>query len=245
MRVYVRRERPESWGERRRKMRHGWVLPFAGLEYGMDWLAYLLSNWSFLEVLEYLGSFGVLIAVIFYFAESGDRLKQKHYQAWQVIDMAEGKGGNGGRIEALEELNADGVSLVGVNLSAAFLMGVRLPKGKLARANFDGADARSAEMAGANVEDASLRSANFRGARMEGVSFARSVLNDADFTGADLKRADLTGANLENVDLRNADLDGVKWGSLVSVKGANVLGVKNAAFVEWAVGHGAVRREEE
>src|SRR5271165_4256285 len=209
----VERERPKPWkvyvaGKRR------WLLLFLAIEWCFAWLAYGLSHWSFLEVLEYLGSFGVLIAVIFYFAESGDRLKQKHYQAWQVIDMAEGKGGNGGRIEALEELNADGVSLVGVNLSAAFLMGVRLPKGKLARANFDGADARSAEMAGANVEDASLRSANFRGARMEGVSFARSVLNDADFTGADLKRADLTGANLENVDLRNADLDGVKWGSL-------------------------------
>ena len=135
-------------GERRAKMRNGWVLPFAGLEYGMDWLAYLLSNWSFLEVLEYLGSFGVLVAVIFYFAESGDRRKQKHYQAWQVIDMAEGKGGNGGRIEALEELNADGVSLVGVHLSSAFLMGVRLPKGKLARANFDGADARNAVIGG-------------------------------------------------------------------------------------------------
>jgi hypothetical protein len=247
MQVHVRRERPESWGERRGKVRHGWVVPFAMVEYGMDWLAYLLSNWSFLEVLEYLGSFGVLIAVIFYFAEAGDRLKQKHYQAWQVIDMAEGKGGNGGRIEALEELNADGVSLVGVNLASAFLMGVRLPKGKLARANFDAADARNAEMTGANVTDASLRSANFRGARLEGVSLARSVLSDADFTEADLKNADLTGASLENADLRNADLEGVKWGALGSVKGTNVLGVKNApeGFVEWAVGHGAVRREEE
>lgn len=167
---------------------------------------------AILELLEYLGRFGVLVAVIFYFSESGDRLKQKHYQAWQVINSAQGKGGNGGRIEALEELNADGVSLVGVNLSSAFLMGVRLPKGRLARANFDAADARDAEMAGANLRDASLRSANFRGARMEGASFERSVLNDADFTGADLKNTDLSGASLENVDLRNAELEGVKWG---------------------------------
>ncbi len=39
------------------------------------------------------------MAVIFYFSESGDRLKQKHYQAWQVINTAQGKGGSGGRIE--------------------------------------------------------------------------------------------------------------------------------------------------
>ncbi len=247
MQVHVRRDRPESWAECRSKVRRRWWVPFALVEYWLEWAAYALSNWRLLEVLEYLGSFGVLIAVIFYFSESGDRLKQKHYQAWQVINSAEGKGGNGGRVEALEELNADGVSLVGVNLSSAFLMGVRMKKGKLARADFDGADARQAEMAGANVEDASLRSANFRGARMEGASLARSVLNDADFSGADMKNVDLTGASLENTDLRNADLAGVKWGSLRSVKGANVLGVKNApsGFVEWAMGKGAVRREED
>jgi hypothetical protein len=96
MRMHMRRERPEAWGERRAKMRHGWALPFVCIEHGMDWAAYVLSNWAFLEVLEYLGSFGVLIAVIFYFAEAGDRLKQKHYQAWQVINSAQGKGGNGG-----------------------------------------------------------------------------------------------------------------------------------------------------
>jgi hypothetical protein len=245
MQVHIRREGPGSWAEWRSKLRHGWLMPFVLVEYGLDWVVYALSHWRFLELLEYLGSFGVLVAVIFYFSESGDRLKQKHYQAWQVINSAEGKGGNGGRIEALEELNADGVSLVGVNLSSAFLMGVRLPKGKLARANFDTADARDAEMAGANLRDASLRSANFRGARMEGTSFERSVLNDADFTGADLKNTDLSGASLKNVDLRNAELEGVKWGSLQNVKGTNVFGVKNApsGFVEWMVGHGAVREE--
>ncbi len=247
MQVFERRARPESWKEWRRKGRRWSVAPFALVEYWMEWVVYALSHWTFLEVLEYLGRFGVLVAVIFYFAESGDRLKQKHYQAWQVMNSAEGKGGNGGRIEALEELNADGVSLVGVNLSSAFLMGVRLPKGKLARANFDGADARNSDLTGSRVTDASLRSANFRGARLEEVSFAGSALSDADLVGADLRNADLSGANLENTDLRNADLRGVAWGSLQSVKGANVLGVKNApsGMVEWMMGHGAVRREEE
>ena len=242
MQVYVRRERPVAWNEWRAKVRPGWALPFALLEYGMDWVVYALSNWKFLEVLEYLGRFGVLVAVIFYFAESGDRLKQKHYQAWQVINSAEGKGGNGGRIEALEELNADGVSLVGVNLATAFLMGVRLPKGKLARANFDAADARKADLRGANVEDASLRNANFRGAKLEGASFARAVMDGVDLNGANLKGADLTGASMDNADLRGAELDGVKWAALGSVKGSNIRGVKGApaGFGEWMLAHGAV-----
>jgi len=101
-----------------------WMKPLLAVEWPFAWLAYTLSRWSFLEVLEYLGSFSVLIAVIFYFRESGDRLKQKHYQAWQVINTAQHMGGSGGRIEALSELNADGVPLVGVNLSKAFLQAV-------------------------------------------------------------------------------------------------------------------------
>jgi Pentapeptide repeats (8 copies) len=245
MQVYVRREKPGSWQEWRAKLRHWSLVPFAMVEYGLDWVVYGLSHWRFLELLEYLGRFGVLVAVVFYFAESGDRLKQKHYQAWQLINSAEGKGGNGGRIEALEELNADGVSLVGVNLNSAFLMGVKMPKGKLSRANFDAADARKVDLAGANMEDASLRSANFRNARLENVSFARSILDGVDFTDANLKGADLTGTSLQNADLRGAELEGLKWSGIQSVKGTNVAGVKNApsGFVEWMKKHGATTAE--
>jgi Pentapeptide repeats (8 copies) len=245
MQVYVRREKPQSWAEWRAHVRHSWLIPFVMLEYAMDWLVYVLSNWRFLELLEYLSSFSVLVAVIFYFAESGDRLKQKHYQAWQVINSAEGKGGNGGRIDALEQLNADGVSLTGVNVASAFLLGVRLPRAKLARGNFDGADVRNADLAGASVPDASLRSANFRDANLQGASLARSVLDDADLTGADLRKTDLSGASLENADLRNTDLRDANWASLQSVKGANVLGVNNRDFVAWAIAHGAVEKQEQ
>jgi uncharacterized protein YjbI with pentapeptide repeats len=212
----------------------------------MDWLAYFLSNWRFLEVLEYLGSLGVLIAVISYFSESGDRLKQKHYQAWQVIDSAQGKGGNGGRIEALEELNADGVPLVGVDLSSAFLVGVQLPKANLTRADLRGADAREAMMVGATIEDASLRSANFREANLRGASLQRSVLDDGDLSGAELDQVNLAGASLENTDLSNAELEGAKWDAIKSVRGANIFGVRKAppAFIEWAKKHGAVETPE-
>ena len=242
MLISEKRENPGTWAEWRNQTQHRWPLPLAALDYAMEWIVYKLSNWRFLEALEYLGRFGVLIAVIFYFAESGDRLKQKHYQAWQVINSAQDKGGNGGRIDALEQLNADGVSLVGVNLSSAFLMGVQLPKARLARSNFDEADARNANFHQAILADASLQYANLRDAHLENVSFARSDLTDADLVGADLTNADLTGASLEDADLRNANLTGVKWASLKSVKDLNVFGVKNAAFVTWALAHGAISK---
>jgi hypothetical protein len=63
-------------------------------------------------------------------------MKQKHYQAWQVINSAQGKGGSGGRIDALEELHRDAVPLVGVDVSDAFLQGVDLNGANLLRGNF-------------------------------------------------------------------------------------------------------------
>jgi hypothetical protein len=247
IRIQVEKQRPETWQERRGRLPHAWITPFAAIEYALEWLAYALSHWKLLEVLEYLSSLGVLIAVVFYFAESGDRMKQKHYQAWQVINSAQGKGGNGGRIEALEELNADRVSLIGVDLSAAFLRGVRLKRASLARADFSAADAREADLREANVRNANLRSANFRDAILAGVSFQGSTLDNADFTGANLAGAELTGASLEDADLRNADLQRIKWGQLGSVKGLNVYGVKQApsGFMEYVMGHGGVSKPGE
>src|SRR6266849_668665 len=171
MRVRLHRKRPEPWNVRRQGLKRRWTVPLWAFEWFCEWIAYVLSNWSFLEVLEYLSSFGVLIAVIFYFGESGDRLKQKHYQAWQVINTAQGKGGNGGRIEALQELNTDGISLVGVDLSDAFLQGVHLERASLARSNFNAADLRESDFSLADFSDADLQSANLR----------QSTLRNSDF----------------------------------------------------------------
>src|SRR5436305_7256647 len=117
--VYKYRRPPEPWREFRRRAKHPVLLPFFAFEYVFEWIAYGLSRWSFLEVLEYAGSFSILIAVIFYFAETDERTQSRHYQAWQAINTAQGKGGSGGRIEALAALNDDRVPLVGVDLSDA------------------------------------------------------------------------------------------------------------------------------
>src|ERR1700752_2736399 len=142
MAIFKRRIRPKSWAHHRARAKYAWLVPFLGLEWGWRWLAYWLSGWAFLEVLEYFGTLSLLLAVVSYFAESGDRIKQKHYQAWQVINSAQAKGGSGGRIDALEELHKDGVPLVGVDVSGAFLQGIDLSDANLLRANFRAADVR-------------------------------------------------------------------------------------------------------
>ena len=154
--LHQKRPRPEPWVSYREKHKTGWLAPLYAANWLLAWLAHGLSNWVLLEVLEYLGSFSILVAVIFYFADSGSRLKQKHYQAWQVINTAQGKGGSGGRIEALEELNADRVPLVGVDLGDAFLYGVKLDHTELPRSIFSSADLRNCSFASANLSYAML-----------------------------------------------------------------------------------------
>src|SRR5260370_7693539 len=193
MRVRLHRKRPEPWSVRRQELNHAWTVPLWAFEWFWEWIAYLLSNWSFVEVIEYLGSFGVLIAVVFYFAESGDRLKQKHYQAWQVINTAQGKGGNGGRIEALQELNADGTPLVGVDVSGAFLQGIHLPGARLSRSNFSSADLLDSDLSSSHMSYANLRPANFRQRILPTPSFTTP-----DFTDPHLPQHHPTAPNLSH-----------------------------------------------
>lgn len=240
--MHTPRSRPAPWKIRKQGATHKWFVPFIALEWFFEWTAFALSNWSFLEVLEYLGTFSVLIAVIFYFSESGDRVKQRHYQAWQVINTAQGKGGSGGRIEALQELNADGVPLVGVDVSSAFLQGLRLRNANLLRSDFSSADLRNSELPGANFTLANLNSANLRGAVLDHAECEQADLRNTDLNGSSLVGVDFSGAALDGSDLRNSNLQNIEWQHLKSIAMANIAGVRNApaGFVEWALKNGAI-----
>jgi uncharacterized protein YjbI with pentapeptide repeats len=247
MAVLKRRTHPEPWSTHRRRAKYGWLVPFFAFEWIWAWIAYFLSGWAFLEVLEYMGTLSILVAVISYFAESNNRVKLRHYQAWQVINSAQSKGGSGGRIEAMEELHADGVRLIGVDVSGAFLQGITLRNADLTRANLSGCDVRGADFTGAELEYADLSSANLRGASLSKADLKNCFLQDADLTGANFSEADLEGVNLARADLRTADWKGCKWGNIANINLANIFGMKNAPadFMDWAVHHGAVSTESD
>jgi len=245
--LHMRRERPAAWKIRNQAAaRWKWTTPFIAIEWGFEWLAYILSHWSFLEVLEYLGTFSVLVAIVFYFSESGNRTKQRHYQAWQVINTAQGKGGSGGRIDALQELNADHVPLVGVDVSSAFLQGLDLHNANLLRSDFSSADLRNSNLTAVDFTLSNLNSANLRNAHLDRAKFIQANLANADLTGSSLVAADLTGATLDDCDLSDSDLQGIAWQHLKSLKGANIRGVRNApeGFVAWARANGAANRPD-
>lgn len=239
-------KRPVEWKTIRAGIRHRWLLPFRAFEWLWEWVAYALSRWSFLEALEYLGSLSVLVGVIFYFSESGDRTKQRHYQAWQVINTAQGKGGSGGRIEALQELNEDKIPLVGVDVSSAFLQGIRLEHANLLRSVLSAADLRTSDLTSADLTYSDLENANLRGSTLRNVSFANADLKNTDLTGSDMTGANLSQADLDSADLRSVNLMDIQWKQIKSIKGANIAGVKSApeGFVQWALQNGAIENAQ-
>jgi len=244
----TRRSRPKPWAEYRREVRGPrWAALFYGLEWCLSWVAWALGKWAFLDVLEHLGTFSILIAVVFYFADSGNRRKQKHYQAWQVINTAQGKGGSGGRIEALQELNSDHVSLIGVEASGAFLQGISLRDANLSRCDFSASDLRNSDFSDSMLTACSLKDSNFRGANLTGATMESADMQGADLNGAIMRRANLSRVNLNRVDLRNADLKDITWKEISSMRLANLAGARNASpeFMTFAIREGAVSLESD
>ena len=150
-----------------------------------------------------------------------------NYQAWQVINSAQGKGGSGGRIEALADLLRNGVSLAGIRLDDAWLEGVQLPGAILLQASLQRANLSRANFAEASLEGADLRSAELVG---------------ADLTGANLRGANLADARLAGAILNGADLtDLTGWREMRSISHASIEGIRHApaGFLEFARENGA------
>src|SRR5262245_40860323 len=154
-------------------------------------------------------------------------LKAANYQAWQVVNTAMGKGGSGGRIDALQDLVRNGVSLAGVQLDGAWLEGLVLPRADLRRATLRHANLRGADLRGANLEHADLTGADLTGANLAGARLKEALVHDAVAMTADFRGADLSGLRA--------------WDTLASASYLVLEGVRHApgGFLEWAADHGA------
>ena len=235
---------PESWQQFRARTKGRLARPLLCVQWACDKLAWRMTHWSVLKVLSYAETFSVLVALVFWVAESHERTQQKHYQAWQVINTAQGKGGSGGRLDALEQLNEDHVPLVGVDASEAFLQDLHLDKAELRRSTFRAADLRGARFQHALLQDSNFASANLRNADLQNADLSGATLSDADLSGANLGRANVNGASFDKTDLRGADLTSLQdWRSVDSWRLANIFGAKNPpdGLEKWAAEHGAVQ----
>jgi hypothetical protein len=252
-----------AWRERIVKTTHWFLLPLRLVERACEWFSKLLGRWALLEIMGHLGRLAILVAVIFWFTESNERRKAKHYQAWQVINSADGRKSSVVRIDALQDLANDKASLAGIDISNANLQGINLRnailtdanlsrailwRAKLSGAYLRGADLSGAELTVAKLSEAKLYGADLSGAKLTGVNLSGANLRRADLSWANLYMANLSGADLSGADLCGANLRGVKrWRQIKSIKLANIYAVKNPpeGFIEWAKENGVVEFEND
>jgi uncharacterized protein YjbI with pentapeptide repeats len=164
-----------------------------------------------IPVADALGKLAILFTIVNYFWEAPDRTRSRHYQAWQLIDLAHGVRGDGGRRDALKDLVADNVDLTGIDLS---------------QANLDGFDFRGIRLRGATFIQSSLNNAKFGckpGYRITynirdiyDTCLTVTSLYDIVFTNTPMSGVDFSGATLSNITFKQDDtLDNARVRSLI------------------------------
>jgi uncharacterized protein YjbI with pentapeptide repeats len=217
---------PKAWPEFVGNERRKWLRASLRFEWICEHLAYRLSRWAFIELLEYGGKLAVLVTIGLYLFKSDqrkqtaqDQKRAKQFQAWQTLNSSYGKSGNAGRNIALEELARDRVSMVSIDLSNAIMNHISLPFADFRRGNLQGASLnystinnacfKDATVHGAEFSHAQLTNSSFIEAKMNGVNFVFSKLDRINFVSADAQRArfsyaELSGVRFDDADLRNA-----------------------------------------
>lgn len=168
---------------------------------------------DFIKALRNSGVLGVLESVsiitgIIIFLLSGARKAQQrsHYEAWLVLDIAEGKETSYARIQALTDLNSDNIPLVGLDAVGADLNKIQLENADLSRATLVRSSFQRACLRSTRFWYCDLQGANFSLAGLEFTDFYFANLTDAQFDGAYLKGAKFTGATLCNTNFSGSDL---------------------------------------
>ncbi len=175
-------------------------------------------HWSMiLTLLSDVESIAAVIAVILYIKGAPERRVQRHYEAWQVVDMAASAkmGVSYARYQALEDLHRDGLSLQGLEAANANLAEIELPQADLSYCNLRMANLRKANLRGANLQGADLRAAdlqhaNLRGANLQGSNLQGANLRNAELWEAQLWDADLSEAELWWAELHIEELEGAR-----------------------------------
>ncbi|MEM1307930.1 MAG: pentapeptide repeat-containing protein [Cyanobacteria bacterium P01_H01_bin.153] len=188
--------------------------PLIGSERRLEAVLAWLQQAALLEILALVGNLGLIVAVFTYLGTEKQRRDAEVLNAWQTITSAAGQSGNGGRIRALEFLNASpganwrrrvtclwvctwpAESLNGINLEVEFTS-EHTPTRE---------QSLGAYLAGIQLPRARLFQAHLAGSVLLKANLARADLTFADLVGADLRFANLEGAFLNGVNLERASL---------------------------------------
>jgi uncharacterized protein YjbI with pentapeptide repeats len=183
-----------------------------------DWLKSLDES----AILGAMESFSIITAMVLFIQEGHqEERKRAQYAAWALLDLADGKETSYARIQALEDLNREGVSLSRLDAPEADLIQIQLP----------GANLQEAKLIGTLLREANLQQARFDFANLQGADLQQAILKDCGFLDANLMGACLGGADLSGTDLRNANLQGTNF-LAANLSGADLTSadVRGASF---------------
>lgn len=174
--------------------------------FGAEKICQPTESWLFCQIresvlLNIVEGFSILVAVWLFFLEAPERDKKAHYEAWKTIDSAHGLRNSYARLQALQDLNSDRISLRGFNAPEADLRGIDL----------EGADLSNAYLSGADLSNANLSNANLSHANLVETKLNNTNLSNSQLTGANISYADFIEANLQDVDFVGADIVGANF----------------------------------
>ncbi|HCF29308.1 MAG TPA: hypothetical protein DEV81_19385, partial [Cyanobacteria bacterium UBA11049] len=200
----------ESYCKKQNLTKSGWKSFFRHLEHRIECMQRALEEMDVFKVVEKVGGFVGSISIIgaalvYIFSDLPQRTIQTQYEAWEIVRENQGDRASGGRIEAIESLNKQNVSLAEINLENAIL-----PEINLSGADLWGANLKRIRFRGADLSNANLSHANLSEAKLTNTivkeSEERHNYNNYNYNihgQINLKGADLTDADLSHADLRS------------------------------------------
>ena len=236
MGYYVPQSKPSPW----RHLVNWWETTY--VEKVLESLVADLQKLAFLDLINFVGSAAIIVATITYVWNEKHRRDAEVYNAWQTLTNAYGQPGNGGRIRALEFLNASPgapwrwrilflprrctirqqyfidtprIAFLCFTWPPESLGGIDLSSDR----EEDDEVTERVYLRSINLQDAYLQDANLQYA-----DFWEGNLEGADLRGANLKGANLRAVNLKGANLKGANLEGANLG-WANLEGADLDGV--------------------
>ncbi len=164
------RSRPAPWSEARRSVKHKLALPFAALEWSLEWLA-----GGRLDALQELNEDHVPLVGV---DASGAFLQGLH----------------------MEKANLARANLNAADVRNAVLPAVDFSDANLRSANFRDSNCRGASFRGATLDDADFSGADLGNADFSGATLASADLRNADLRGIDWAHiSSIKGANIAGI----------------------------------------------
>lgn len=189
---------------------------------------------------ELLGKLTIVIGVLSYISEAPERARQRHYQAWQLINGARKSPGEAGRSIAIGVLVADHEKMTDLDLSGGNFAGKDFRTGRLPGVNFTNAkldgtkfsckaglfmsdhwlpsysscwitDLERARFATISISEVHFEDANLKDAILGGSSTGLTVIENSSFSRADMQNITVQDARLRNNTFSYAQMQNSKW----------------------------------